>query len=77
MFGFLKKKKNKNKADDASSSAPEQEVLKPIYKPLTSSSSMVAIICPYCEAELAQLYFMRVDTFDQKICPHCNREMDI
>ena len=75
MFGFLKKKKNK--ADNASSDAPEQEILKPIYKPLTSSSSMVAIICPYCEAELAQLYFMRVDTFDQKICPHCNREMDI
>ena len=74
MFGFLKKKK---KADEASLSVTEQEVLKPIYKPLTSSSSMVAVICPYCEAELAQLYFMRVDTFDQKICPHCNKEMDI
>lgn len=74
MFGFLKKKK---KADETSLLTPEQEVLKPIYKPLTSSSSMVAVICPYCEAELAQLYFMRVDTFDQKICPHCNKEMDI
>lgn len=74
MFGFLKKKK---KAGEASLSSPEQEVLKPIYRPLTSSSSMVAVICPYCEAELAQLYFMRVDTFDQKICPHCNKEMDI
>lgn len=75
MFGFLKKKKNKT--DNASQDTTEQEILKPIYKPLTSSSSMVAVICPYCEAELAQLYFMRVDTFDQKICPHCNREMDI
>lgn len=74
MFGFLKKKK---KADEASLQTPEQEVLKPIYKPLTSSSSMVAVICPYCGTELAQLYFMRVDTFDQKICPHCNKEMDI
>ena len=74
MFGFLKKKK---KADEDSLSVTEQEVLKPIYKPLTSSSSMVAVICPYCETELAQLYFMRVDTFDQKICPHCNKEMDI
>ncbi len=76
MFGFLKKKKNK--ADEVSSDSPEQESRKPIYKPLGgSTASMIAVICPFCDSELAQLYYMRVDTFATEVCPHCGGTLDI
>lgn len=78
MFGFLKKKKNKDKADNASQDTPEREARKPIYKPLGgSTASMIAVICPFCDAELAQLYYMRVDTFSTEVCPHCGGTLDI
>lgn len=79
MFDWLKKRKKKADGDDTlSESASAREPRKPIYKPLGgSTASMIAVICPFCDSELAQLYYMRVDTFATEVCPHCGGTLDI
>lgn len=49
-----------------------EELKKPVYKK-NSEKSTYTIICPYCGAELREVYFMKLTSIEITSCEKCGK----